>query len=140
MAAIKSASQIAGKWADVTPQRAGQYQEGVRNPKTSWAAAAAASEDRYKAGVIDAANKGRFGAGVKKAGDSRWQERSANVGPQRFAEGVATSGERYAVAIAPYVDVIARTTLPVRYPKGDPRNLDRVKAIAAALRAKKVGG
>jgi hypothetical protein len=36
------------------------------------------------------------------------------------------------------LDVIANTVLPPRGPKGDPRNLDRVKAITTALRAKKL--
>lgn len=140
MAAIKSADQIAQKWATVTPQRSTEYEQGVRNPRVSWSAAASAAEERYKTGVVDAANKNRFSAGVKRAGDTRWSDRSAKVGPARYAEGVATSGDRYAAGVAPYVDVIARTTLPQRYPKGDPRNVDRVKVMSAALRARKMAG
>lgn len=140
MAAVKTPSAIAEKWGRVTPQRAGEYEAGVRAPRTSWATATRAAEDRYKAGVQEAASKGRFGAGVAKAGDQRWQERSASVGPARFAEGVATSAPRYEQAVAPYIDTIARTTLPPRYPKGDPRNIQRVAAIATALRARKLGG
>lgn len=140
MPAVKSPGAVAEKWGRVTPQRAPDYEAGVRAPRTPWAAATQASQERYKAGVLDAANKGRFAQGVAKAGDARWSERSATVGPGRYAEGVATSAGRYEQGVAPYIDTIQRTTLPQRYPKGDPRNLQRVSAITAALRARKTGG
>ena len=40
----------------------------------------------------------------------------------------------------PYADTIRSTTLPPRFPKGDPRNLERTKAIATALFNKKQSG
>jgi hypothetical protein len=35
--------------------------------------------------------------------------------------------------------VISSTTLPPKYAKGDPRNVQRVATMAAALRAAKMG-
>lgn len=140
MARAKTAAEIGSKWARVTPQRAPDYEEGVKNPRASWSASTTAAAERYKAGVVEAANKGRFAAGVTRAGDQRWAERAATIGPGRYAEGVATSEGQYQAAIAPYVEVINRTQLPPRYAKGDPRNLQRTITLAAALRAKKVGG
>jgi hypothetical protein len=139
MANIKSTSDIANKWARVTPQRSEDYKLGVQSPRTPWAAAAKAGEDRYKAGVTEAANAGRYGKGVTAAGDQKWQQKALAKGPARFAEGVAISAPDYQSAVSPYLDTIAATQLPPRYAKGDPRNLERVKAITAALRKKKTG-
>ena len=44
------------------------------------------------------------------------------------------SGPDYQAGVQPYLDTIAATTLPPRFTKGDPRNLDRVKIISQALR------
>ena len=140
MARIKDLSKIQEKWGRVTPQRTQDYQDGVRDPGTDWAAATADAEQRYKDGVQKAAARGAFGKGVKKAGTSRWQERSLAVGPNRFAEGVASSTQRYADGFAPFAQTIQSTQLPPRFPKGDIRNLDRVKVISQALRQKKEQG
>jgi hypothetical protein len=115
------------------------YKEGVMNPRTPWAAGAKAAEDRYKAGVTEAANRGAFGKGVTAAGDQKWQQKALAKGPSRFAEGVAISAPDYQAAVQPYLDTIQATALPPRYAKGDPRNVQRVAVLSAALRKRKTG-
>ncbi len=137
---IRSTSEIAAKFAEVTPQRLGEYAAGVANPKVDWEAATKAAEGNYKAAVIAAANAGRFGKGVSKAGTAKWQARAIKFGPNRFAEGVADAGPAYAEGFGPYRDVIAGLSLPPRGPSGDPRNIDRVKMVAEALHKKKLAG
>lgn len=137
---IKSTADIAAKFQDVTPGRTSQYRDGVSNPKKSWETETKAAEGNYKTAVTKAAAEGRFGRGVAKAGDSKWQARTLLVGPGRFAEGVATAGPAYADGFGPYRDVIAGTTLPPRGPTGDPRNIDRVRVIAENLHKKKLAG
>lgn len=139
MAAVKSADRVSAKWARVTPQRAQDYTEGVQQPRTPWAAAAAAANDRYKAGVAEAANANRFQKGVAAAGDATWARKSLAKGPTRFAEGVAISTPDYQAGVQPYLDAIAAVQLPPRGPKGSPANIQRVAAIAAALRKRKTG-
>lgn len=139
MANVKSGTGTAEKWSRVTPQRQTDYQNGVQNPRVPWAAATKGAEERYKAGVQEAASKGRYGKGVTAAGDAKWQQKALAKGPSRFAEGVAMSAPDYQAAVQPYLDVIASTNLPPRYAKGDPRNVERVKVIADALRKRKTG-
>jgi len=139
MANVKSGDRVGAKWARVTPQRSEDYTQGVQNPRTPWAQASKSAEDRYKSGVADAATRGAFGKGITAAGDQKWQQKSLAKGPSRFAEGVAISAPDYQAGVQPYLDTIAATTLPARYPKGDPRNLERVKAISMALRKRKTG-
>lgn len=139
MPEVKNTAAVAEKWGRVTPQRATDYQQGVQSPRTPWAAASSAANERYKAGVTEAANKNRYQRGVQAAGDQKWQSKALAKGPSRFAEGVALSTPDYQTAVAPYLDVIKATTLPQRFPKGDPRNIERVRVMAEALRKKKAG-
>jgi hypothetical protein len=139
MPAVKPGAQVAAKWSRVAAQRTEDYQMGVAAPRTPWAAASRAAEDRYKQGVADAASRGAFGKGVAAAGDARWQSKATAKGPTRYAEGVQLSGADYASGVQPYLDAIAATQLPPRYPKGDPRNVERVRVMSQALRKRKTG-
>ena len=139
MTAVKSTSATADKWARVTPARSEDYKLGIQSPRTSWATASKAGEERFKAGVQEAINRGAYGKGVSAAGDQRWQQKALAKGPTRFAEGVAIGAPDYAAGVAPYLDTIAATTLPPRFAKGDPRNIERTRVIAMALRKKKTG-
>lgn len=139
MAAVKDSAKVGAKWARVTPQRTEDYSLGIQSPRTPWAAASVAAADRYKSAVTEAANMGRFTKGVNAAGDARWQQKALSKGPSRFAEGVALSGPDYQAGVQPYLDTIASTALPPRFAKGDPRNVQRVATLAAALRKRKTG-
>jgi hypothetical protein len=76
---------------------------------------------------------------VKKAGTKKWQEKALKKGPGRFAEGVYIAAPDYEKGFAPYRDAIERTDLGPRFPRRDPRNLDRVKRIVDALVKEKIG-
>lgn len=136
----KVKSNFASKWARVTPQRTEDYQQGVQNPKVPWAEATLAAEKNQEAGIQEAIRDKRFAKGVQKAGNSAWQQGALQKGVNRFGEGVQVSQEKYASGFAPYAQIIESTTLPPRFPKGDPRNVERVRVMAQALRNKKVKG
>jgi hypothetical protein len=139
MAEIKSIAAIQEKWGRVTPQRSEDYALGIKNPKRDWAQAAAAAKQSHKDAMIAAGNNDSYAKGVAKAGTARWQDRAIRKGPGRFAEGVVVGAADYGTGFAPYADVIKATTLSPRFPRGDIRNLDRVKVISQALRKKKMG-
>jgi len=139
MPKVRSTAAIAEKWARVTPQRSEDYRKGVADPKVDWSQATQAAHERYKAGVIAAANEGRQLAGVKKAGTKKWQDKAASVGPSRFSEGVSVAAPDFEKGFAPFRDVIEKTTLPERYPKGDPRNWDRSRVLGIAMNKAKTG-
>jgi len=140
MAEIKSLSAISEKWARVTPQRQDDYKNGVSNPKRDWAEETKAAKENWKAGIDAAASKDMFSKGVEAAGTGKWKEKTLKKGPARFAEGVYMAQGDYEKGFAPFREAIASTDLGPRYPKRDPRNLNRVKAIVDALVAKKLGG
>lgn len=136
----KVKSNYGSKWARVTPQRTEDYKQGVENPKRSWQSATAAAAKNQADGVQEAIRDKRFEKGVARAGDSTWQEGALVKGVNRFGEGVQAAEQKYTNNFGPYAQVIESTTLPPRYPKGDPRNIERVKTIAMALRNRKVKG
>lgn len=140
MAKIRSISDIADKYARVTPARSVDYSDGVKAPKIDWKTATLEAEENWGAGVTAAIGAKSFGRGVSRAGTEKWQRKAVEVGVPRWGPGVMAARPDYEAGFAPYVDVIRATTLPPRGPKGDPRNIERVTKIAMALHAKKVAG
>ena len=139
MAEIKSMSAIRDKWTRVTPGRVDDFKLGIQNPKRDWQAETEAAKDTWKAGVDQAAAKDLFAKGVAKAGTKKWQDKALKVGPGRFAEGVFIAGPDYEKGFKPYHDAIAAVDLGPRFPRRDPRNLERVKRVVDALIAQKIG-
>jgi len=138
MPKTKSANFASSKWVRNAANAATSYQEGVTQPRKDWQAATMASEQNYKDAVTKAASEGRFGKGVAKAGTAKWQTRAAEMGASRFGAGVASAQSAYETAIQPYLNIIANVDIGPHYPKGDPRNIQRVAKITAALHNAKV--
>jgi len=138
MANIKSLDRISQKWVRVAAVSQQEYEEGVKNPRADWAAQTAAAESNFEQGVQKAIQAKRFGAGVKKAGTAKWQANTLAKGPSRWGEGISLSANAYQEGFQPYANVIKNLVLPPRGPKGDPKNLQRVAAVATALHAEKI--
>jgi hypothetical protein len=140
MAEIKSLKQASDKWVRRASVAGADYQAGVANPRRSWSEASVAGEANYKAGVIKAAGAGMYGKGIKAVGEAKWKDRATKLGPGRFAEGVSVAVDDWQKGFSPYHAAISAIKLPDRGPKGDPKNIQRVSAIATALRAVKEKG
>jgi len=139
MAAIRPADQIARKWANVTPARAADYEAGVKEPMKDWARNTGAAAESYKTGVTQAIADKRFEKGVSRVGTAGWQKGAVEKGVPRWGAGVALAEPAYLAGFAPYREAIARTTLPPRYARRDPRNLARVASVVNAMIAVKTG-
>ena len=139
MAEIKSMAAITDKWTRVTPTRTEDYKSGVTNPKRDWATEATAGKTNWKAGIDAAANKDMYAKGIAAAGSAKWKSKALAKGPGRFAEGVYGAGPDYSKGFAPYQAAIAAVDLGPKFPRRDPRNLDRVKKVVDAVVAAKVG-
>lgn len=132
-AIVPTVSRVAAKWARRAASAGQEYSEGVTMTPKSWAGAAKAAENNYKQGVTAAANAGRFGRGIDKAGDAKWKKNATEKGPARFAQGVSVAEGDYSAQVAPYLEAISRTDLPARGPRGSEANYQRVAAIGKAL-------
>lgn len=139
MAAIKPLEDSSDKWTRRAAVAGEDYRRGVANPRVPWDQAAIAGEANYRAGVTAAANAGRYSGGVRRVGAERWRTAAAAKGPQRFAEGVSMATGEWQRGFQPYHTAVANLTLPARGPAGSPQNLQRVNAVATALRAVREG-
>lgn len=129
----------AQRWANRTAAATGDYQAGIASPRASWQQQTIAAKDAHKAAVTAALADDRFAKGVAKAGDGKWQRNAAGKGAERFGPGAAAGIQDYETGVQKYLGVIENTVLPPRGPKGDPRNIERVRVLAAALRKAKTG-
>lgn len=130
---VRSLDQAADKWARRASVAGPDYEAGVRGAGGAWEAATKAAGDSWKQGVTQAAARGAFEKGVGAAGGSKWEQKSIEKGPSRFAQGVAVSQGDYTSKVGPYLSAIASLNLPPRGPSGDPRNLQRVTMVADTL-------
>lgn len=126
------------KWGTNASQSGEYYKQGINNPRADWAQSTIAASDNQAAAIQKAIQEKRFAKGVAKAGSAKWQAGAVNKGVGRYQTGVQAGQSNFETGIAPYLQVIESTSLPPRYPKGDPRNIERVKAMADALRKKKL--
>ncbi len=131
--AIKSTAEAGAKWKRRASSAAGEYEEGVKNPRKSWEAETVAATEAYKAGIQKSLANDSFSKGVKAAGNTKWQKNAIEKGPARFSQGVELAQGDYEKGFAPYRAAIAGLTLPKRGPKGDPNNIRRVELIAKTL-------
>lgn len=140
MAEIRPMSQIRDKWTRVTPGRTEDYKIGIQNPRRDWKEETEAGAENWKAGIDAAAAKNLFAKGVAKAGTAKWKDKALKKGPGRFAEGVYIAGPDYEQGFKPYHDAISSVDLGPRFPRRDPRNIERVKRVVEAMVATKVEG
>lgn len=136
---IKDAATLADKYATRAAGASGDYKKGVQQPRRPWAASTTAAADTWGQGVTAAVSNGSFARGVNKAGDQKWQSNAADKGASRYPQGVAAGKSNWATNIQPSLNIISNANLPPRGPKGSPQNLERVRVIADALRAGKIG-
>lgn len=138
---VPTAEQIAAKWGRVTPQRAQDFEEGVKAPKKDWATETVAAEAAFEDGVKKAMARKAFGKGVRGAGTGKQQAATIAKGVDegRWAAGVQLAEPAMAAGMEPVVRALAAVRLPPGFAKGDPRNYDRVKAVGTALHKMKTG-
>lgn len=138
---VPTAEQIAAKWGRVTPERATDFENGVRAPKKDWAGETAGKEGAFEDGIKKAIARKAFGKGVKAAGTAKQQAATIQKGVEdgRWASGVRIAEPAMAAGMEPVVRTLAALTLPPGFAKGDPRNYDRVRAVGTALHKMKTG-
>lgn len=136
---VPSAVEIARRFVKYTPAREDRFEDGVRDPAKDWEKETSESEPNYEKGVTEAIKRKAFGKGVKRCGTARQQAKTILNLP-RWTEGIQNSAADMAAAMEPVVRVLESVKYPQKYPKGDPRNYERVKAVGMALRKAKEEG
>jgi hypothetical protein len=134
---VPDAGRVAQKWSRRASAASEDYKTGVESTAASWQANTTAATATWKTAVTAAAGRGAFEKGVARSGDAKWKSNTVSKGPMRFAQGVGVAESDYSSQVAPYLQLIGATDLPMRGPAGSPGNIQRVSAIATALRGLK---
>jgi hypothetical protein len=135
---VKSAADVAAKWAEQTPGRSAYYESGVKGAGSDWETNTKAAAANFKAAVSAGNIDKMFLGGVAKAGAAKYTRKAVDVGVGRFSSGVTAGKVDYQSGIEPMLATIAGLTLPARAPRGSESNLARVRAISMALHAKRL--
>lgn len=138
---MKSASQSVQKWQQRAGQAVGDYEAGARSTTKDQAAAAIAAKGNYVAGIQASISKGSYEKGLGRSGKQGWLAGVTEKGVQNFGTGVgaANSAQKYTENSGRFDSARNAAASIARGPKGSPANLQRVTAVANALRAAKVG-
>lgn len=131
---VKSQDRVVAKYVARASVAQPEYTQGIQDAGNAWETNSIAANASYTQAVTAAAQRGAYGAGVREAGNSKWQQRALQKGPGRFVEGVNFGQGDYATQIQKVLTTIAAITLPARGPKGSPQNFQRVQPIGDALR------
>ena len=125
------------KWKEHTGLAIPEYVRGIKSPRRDWECSSCRAQKNWHDGTIIATHKGSWEKGLKRRGTEGWKERTLQKGPRRFHDGTIIASPQFEAEYAPYRDAIARTKLAPRFPKRDPRNINRVSSICTALGRKK---
>jgi len=136
---VVAGRRFCNRWTRNTSRAGEDYKKGIRNPKRSWGKATCYAQDCYKAGVDKAHSRGAYKRGVKRKGTKGWLIPTLLKGPTRFAQGVYSASNDYARGFGPYHASIPSIQLGPRFRRGDPRNINRCKAICTAFGRIKTG-
>lgn len=135
---VKPVADVAKKWGEVTPGRAGYYETGALAAGGDWEKGATDAAANFKAAVTAGNIDKLFAGGIKNAGAAKYTRKVKDVGVSRFSTGVTASITDYQSGVDPMLSTIASLTLPARQPRGSVANAQRVTAIMDALHKKRL--
>jgi len=88
-------AEIVSRWERGMATAAEKYKKGIQNTTVNPMERAAASADRYAAGVQRAVSEGRYQRGLARVSKDQWQQASIDKGAARLASGAAASRPKY---------------------------------------------
>jgi hypothetical protein len=138
MARRLDVAAIAAKFKQRASVAGPAYNEGVQNPRRDWKAAAEAGEANYAIALQAAIAAQRRLKAIRKVDARAFVQACVTKGTLRYSQGVAMAEDKYKANMAPYIAALNEIELPERFPKGDPRNLERVRVIDEALHEVKI--
>ena len=137
----KSANTAVLKWQARAGAAASDYVEGAKDTDKDQAARAIASKAIYQQALNESFTRDAYAKGLSKSGKSGWLAGVEQKGANNFAGGVSSEMARskYTTNSGRYDSARRAADALPRGPKGSAANLNRVSAVANALRAAKVG-
>lgn len=135
---MKTAQESALKFVERASSASGLYKSGAESTSKDQSARAIASKKLYQDGLTASFSRDSYAKGLQKSGKAGWLDGVQKKGADRYAGGIAVSGNKYATNSAKYDTARTAADSMPRGLKGSETNLARVKAVVSALRAVKI--
>ncbi len=136
---IKDIGAIAAKFVKNAGNAVTEYKSGVMDPRRPQNASAIAAEGTWATAVSDPQAKVNLDAGLRRAGESKWQTNASGKGADRYPGGVRDALDAFVTGFGPFASKIASLTLPARGLRRSAQNIDRVRAVDEAMASVKLG-
>ena len=135
---VRPLDQSQKKFADRASAARPDYEAGVRGAGAKWIAGASAAEGAWSDGTRAAIDAGRYGAGIRKAGPNKFQDRAVKLGPDRFVTGVREGAAAWGEGFRPFADDLRSFDAGPKGMRGSDQNAQRARRTADRMRAKKL--
>ncbi len=135
---VKELAGSAQRWSSRASAAASDYATEAQAAGERWQSNTTSAASTYQQAVSSAGIVDRFRRGVQRAGSAKYTRKIADVGQARYSTGVAAAVDDWRQGFEPFATTIAALTLPARRPRGDPGNIERVRAVASALNARRL--
>lgn len=138
---MKSANEAVTKWQTRAGSASGDYAEGARSTDKDQAQRAIAAKGVYQQALTESFSRDAYAKGLSRSGKGGWLAGVEQKGQQNFSTGVSAdiARNKYVQNSSKYDSARKAADGLPRAARGNPANLNRVAAVAAALRAVKVG-
>lgn len=117
--AIISPDKAAERWSQGMQGASTKYKEGIDGVTESPMERAAANQQGYLNGVMEAVNSGKWAAGLRRTSLAQWKEAAKNVGASRLASGAMAAKPKMQAFLASFLPFLQSVT-------------DRVKSMPAS--------
>lgn len=135
---VKDLSSSAQRWSSRASGAAGDYATEAAAAGDRWQTNTSGAAGVYQQAVSAAGIQDRYRRGVQRAGSAKYTRKITEVGQSRYSTGVQAAVDDWRTGFEPFANTIAGLTLPQRRPRGDPGNIERVRAVASALNARRL--
>ena len=138
---MKSANEAVSKWQARAGGASGDYADGAKSTDKDQAQRAIAAKAVYQQALTESFGRDAYAKGLSRSGKGGWLAGVEQKGMQNFSTGVSSdiARNKYVQNSSRYDSARkAADSLP-RGARGSAQNLNRVAAVANALRAVKVG-
>lgn len=133
MVDMPSTSDASEKFGRRGSQAGQDYEQGVSDSSDSdWQEGAVNGQDNWATGVQDAISNGSYETGVRNPNAS-WQQRSLELGSQRFGQGIQAATGKYETAVEPFFQALESLSLDPRGPRGSEQNFQRAQQVGRRL-------
>lgn len=138
MVKTKGIERTVKKYVDRAGVAGPEYEAGIKAPKNDWEGSTLAAAGTFKMAITAPSVPQLFSAGVKKAGNAKWQKMALDKGVARFGDGVAKSQKFFRNSMSDVLATIEGISLSARGPRGSDQNYIRSKEIGTKLHAKRL--